>query len=443
VVAASPERLDRPFSDPLFARLFPPLATGVPWGLERMVAALDELGDPHRLYATIHVAGTNGKGSVASTLSEVLRAAGFRTGLYTSPHLCSFRERIQVGGRALPEERLVEIAQEVRALVTRHGLTYFEAATVLGLQAFARERVDVAVIEVGLGGRLDATNVVTPEVCVVTNIAMDHAEYLGGTLELIAAEKAGIAKPGVPLVTAETAPSVVDVLRGVCDSVGAPFHQLDPARVRDVRVNGDGTTFTLDTRGWGAFQLSTPLVGAHQAVNTALAVEVLEHLPAELRPAARAVRAGVAGVSWPGRDQIERIDGRTWLFDVAHNPAGIRSLVDVLTRLELPRPLVAVVGVLADKEWREMLPLVLQSVDRGILTLPPSATGERRWDPALAEQAVRAQLPAGYPLAVEPDFALALDQGRRAAGEGTVVVTGSCYTVGDALRLLDRCPFPG
>lgn len=439
----APERLDRPFADPLFTRLFPPLATGVPWGLERVRAALEELGDPHRLYATVHVGGTNGKGSVASTLAQVLRAAGFRAGLYTSPHLCSFRERFQVDGRALPEERLLAVADEMRELITRHGLTYFEAATVLGFHAFARERVDVAVVEVGLGGRLDATNVVAPEVAIVTNIAMDHAEFLGGTLEQIAAEKAGIAKAGVPFVTAETSPPVLDVLRAACAAASAPFHALAAERVREVEVTGAGTSFRLETRGWGEFQLSTPLVGVHQAVNTALAVEALEHLPADLRPSAQAVRTGVAGVHWPGRDQIERIDGRTWLFDVAHNPAGIRSLVDVLDRLDLPRPYVALIGVLADKEWREMLPAILRRVDRGMLTVPPSATGERRWDPAEAERAIHPLLGAGFPLVSEPDFAVALDRVRRAAGKGTVIVTGSCYTVGDALRLLDRCPWPG
>jgi dihydrofolate synthase/folylpolyglutamate synthase len=439
----APERLDRPFTDPLFARLFPPLATGVPWGLERVTAVLAELGDPHRLYPTIHVGGTNGKGSVASTLAAVLEAAELRTGLYTSPHLCSFRERFQVNGDAVPEDALVSAAEEIRPLITHYGLTYFEAATVLGFRTFGRERVDVAIIEVGLGGRLDATNVVKPEVSIVTNIAMDHAEYLGSTLEKIAAEKAGIAKPGVPFVTAETDPALLDVMRLACDSVGAPFHALAAERVHGVQLAPEQTTFTLETRSWGSFPLSTPLVGHHQAVNTALAIEALELLPGDLRPPAKAVRSGVARVRWPGRDQIEQIDGLTWLFDVAHNPAGIRSLVDVLDRIDLPRPLVALIGVLADKEWREMIPLILSRADRGVLTLPPSATDDRRWNPVAAEEAVRPLLEPGFPLGTELEFAVALNRARREAGKGTVVVTGSCYTVGDALKLLDRCPFGG
>lgn len=415
----------------------------MPWGLERVTRALSGLQDPHRLYPTLHVGGTNGKGSVASTLASVLSAAGLRAGLYTSPHLCSFRERFQVDGQALPEARLTAAADEIRASVSELGLTYFEAATVLGFHALAREGVDVAVVEVGLGGRLDATNVVRPEVSIVTNVAMDHAEYLGPTLESIAAEKAGIAKRGVPLVTAETDPDILGVLRASCAAAGAPLHVLDPERVRDVQVSAEGTSYTLATSRWGSLDLRTPLVGRHQAINTALAVEALERLPDALRPSARAVRSGVAGVRWPGRDQLEWIEGRAWLLDVAHNPAGIRSLVDVLDRLDLPRPLVALIGVLADKEWREMLPLILARVDRGVLTLPPSATAERRWDPTAAERAVRPLLPAGYPLLTEPDFESALARARRAAGEGTVIVTGSCYTVGDALRALGRCPFPG
>jgi dihydrofolate synthase/folylpolyglutamate synthase len=377
---------------------------------------------------------------VAATIASILGTAGHRVGLYTSPHLCSFRERFQVEGGALSDERLVAVADEIRAVVARHGLTYFEAATVLGFHAFARERVGVAVIEVGLGGRLDATNVITPAVSIVTNIAMDHAEYLGSTLELIAGEKAGIAKPGVPLVTAERDPWLLQVLRRACEAVGAPFRDLGADRVAGIQVRADRTSFTLDTRAWGRLELATPLVGSHQAVNTALAIEALEHLPEELRPSVADIPAGVAAVRWPGRDQIEPIEGATWLFDVAHNPAGIESLVGVLDGIRLPRPLVALIGVLADKEWSEMLPLILARVDSAILCVPPSATGDRRWDPTAAEAVVRPLLPGGFRLVTELSFDAALDRARRAAGKGTVIVTGSCYTVGDALKALGRCP---
>jgi dihydrofolate synthase/folylpolyglutamate synthase len=414
----------------------------VHWGLDRVTGALAELGDPHLAIPTLHVGGTNGKGSVASTLASALTAAGHRTALYTSPHLCSFGERFQIGGRLLDQGALVAASDDIRDVVVRHGLTFFEAATVLAFHAFAREGAAIGVIEVGLGGRLDATNVVRPLVAAVTNVAMDHAEFLGDTLALIAAEKAGIAKAGVPLITAETDPELRAVLRSESLARGATFLPLDPAAVvRDVEVALDHTSFTVATSAWGPLRLTTPLVGVHQAVNTALAVLALEQLPDALLPSAEAVRRGVAGVSWPGRGQIVRIGGTSWLLDVAHNTAGVRSLVDVLDRLPLPEPRVALVGVLGDKEWREMLPPLFERVSGAVLTQPPSAPVERRWNPDEAAAAVRPLLPPGYPLATEADFDRALARARADAGAGTVVVTGSCHTVGDALGALARCPF--
>ncbi len=296
----APDRLDRPFADPLMGRLFPPLATGVHWGLERTVRALDALGDPHRSYPTVHVGGTNGKGSVTTTLAAVMNESGRLAGCFTSPHLCSFRERIVVGGRPLSEAELVERADEIRDVVVRTGLTFFEAVTVLGFHAFARAGVDVAAIEVGLGGRLDATNVLVPMVSAVTNVAMDHADYLGDTLEQIAREKAGIVKPGVPFVTAETNADLLAIFERTAAERGAPFRAVDPSLVRDMEVARDHTTFTLPTRRWGDVLVRTPLVGYHQAANTALAVAVLEELPEGMRPDVDAMVRGIAGVRASG-----------------------------------------------------------------------------------------------------------------------------------------------
>ncbi|MBW3535027.1 MAG: bifunctional folylpolyglutamate synthase/dihydrofolate synthase [Gemmatimonadetes bacterium] len=438
---ASPDRLDRPFTDPLVQRLFPPLPTGVHWGLERTFGALADLGDPHLAVPVLHVGGTNGKGSVASILSAVLGEGGLRVGLYTSPHLVSFRERYQVSGRPMSDEALSARASEIRDALERHGLTFFEAATVLGFHAFARAGLDVLVAEVGLGGRLDATNVVRPLAAAITNVAMDHADFLGDTLEAIAREKAGIAKPGVPLVTAETDPALLTVLERASAARGAPFTAVHPERhLHDVEVARDHTGFTLDTRAWGRLRLTTPLVGRHQAVNAALAVEVLEHLPPALRPDADALRRGMASVRWPGRDQIEVVEGTTWLLDVAHNTAGIGSLVDVLDRVALPRPRTALVGVLGDKDWRSMLPPLLRRMDRAVLTQPPTAPPERRWDPSEAAAAV-AGMEGVPPLVLELDFERAFSAAAEPAG-GTVVVTGSVHTVGGALRLLGKEPFP-
>ena len=437
--AAAPDRLDLPFADSLVGRLFPPLATGVHWGLERTERALEALGDPHLIYRTIHVGGTNGKGSVASTLASVLNASGIRAGCYTSPHLCSFRERMLVGGEPLSEDDLLLRAEEVREAVLRFGLTFFEAVTVLGFHAFAQEGVEVAVVEVGLGGRLDATNVLRPEVAAITNVAMDHADYLGESLDQIAHEKAGIVKPGVPLITAESDPARLEVFREVTRRVGAPLVILPADAVREVSVAHDRTAFELDTSMWGPLSVETPLLGRHQATNAALAVEVLSYLPAALRPDAGTLLEGIRSVEYYGRDQIEVIDDGTWLFDVAHNTAGIHSLVDTIDRLDLPRPLVALVGVLGDKDWHRMLPPLLSRCNAAVLTQPPSAPPERRWDPKEAAHMVRKITT----VSLEADFERALRQARADAGQGTVVVTGSVHTVGSALQLLDREPLTG
>jgi len=438
------DRLDRPLTDPLIARLFPSLPTGVHWGLERTRYALAALGDPHDAFRAIHVGGTNGKGSVTATLASVLRASGHRAAAYTSPHLCSFRERMLVDAEPLDEEALVRYAADVRDAVVHFGLTFFEAATVLAFHAFREEGVAVAAVEVGLGGRLDATNVLVPVVATVTNVAMDHSDYLGETLAEIAAEKAGIMKPGVPFVTAETGAATLELFRARARELSAPLVEVPADAVRDVVVTREHTSFRLATQAWGDLDVMTPLVGRHQAVNTALAAEILGLVPAELRPDAGALLQGIHAVRHRGRDEVRVIDGRTWLFDVAHNTAGVESLVDTLDELELPRPVVVLIGVLGDKDWRSMLPPLFERAESAVLTVPVSAPADRRWDPAAAAESVRgADAGTGHApatLVVVEDFAAGLREATSLAGTGTVVVTGSVHTVGNAMALLGIDP---
>jgi dihydrofolate synthase/folylpolyglutamate synthase len=344
-----------------------------------------------------------------------------------------------VDGRPVDEAALLTYAREAREPISRFGLTFFEAATVLAFHAFAREGVQVAAVEVGLGGRLDATNVLRPEVSGVTNIAMDHADYLGDTLASIAREKAGIAKRGVPFVVGETNPELLTVFAEVSARVGAPMYVVDATAARDVAVGPDGTTFRMATAAWGELDVVTPLAGTHQAANVAVAISMLEHVPTELRPSREAVLDGVRGVRHRGRNELRVIQGRTWLFDVAHNPAGIATLADTLDRVDLPRPRVALVGVLADKDWSTMLPPLLARVDEAILTVPASAPADRRWDPAAAASALATSGTIARVRAV-PDFAEALREASGSAGTGTVVVTGSVHTVGNAMRLLGVDP---
>ena len=418
------------------AWLFPRTTGGIRWGLERTRALLAGAGDPHRRFRALHVGGTNGKGSVSALTESALRAADpqRRVGLYTSPHLVSFAERIRIGGRPVDAALLAAVAEELRGAVEASGATFFEAATALAFLCFARAGVEVAVVEVGLGGRLDSTNVVDPVATAVTNVGIDHTEYLGGSLEEIAAEKAGIFKPGVPALAGEREPGPLAVLRRRAAEADAPLTVLDEvARVEAVRVSVEGTRFRLVSDRWGTRELRLPLVGAHQARNAALAAELLGLLPDDLRPPWEAIEAGFASVRWPGRMQVERIRGGTWIFDVAHNPAGVAVLAEALDALDLPRPLVLVAAILADKAWDAMLPPLLARADAAILTLAPSSPGDRRWDPAAAA----ASLPATIPLRVVPDLADALMRAETLAPHGTVLVTGSVHTVGDALSALE------
>jgi dihydrofolate synthase / folylpolyglutamate synthase len=409
--------------DELTRDLFPRLTGGIRWGLERTLELLAHVGNPQNSFRSIHVGGTNGKGSVAATLEAILRADGRRTGLYTSPHLCSFRERVRVNGTAISEADLVAAARKLWPDIQRLSPSFFEATTAIGFLALAEAGVETAVIEVGLGGRLDATNVIEPALSVITNIALDHAEYLGNTIESVAVEKAGIIKPGVPVLTGEHDETVLRIFRERAHALEAPLQVLPVLDPVGIQFDVSGTRFVVD-----GVQFKTSLIGAHQATNAALAIRAAELLPVAWRPAAAAIERGVAGVQWPGRLQVERIAGETWIFDVAHNVAGVHALVESLRRLDLPRPLVLLVGILGDKDWAAMLPPLFSIADQTILTVPPTAPANRAWDPVAALQEVpnsRAE--------IVHDFAEALQHAAQQGRGGTILVTGSFHTVGDAL----------
>jgi dihydrofolate synthase / folylpolyglutamate synthase len=393
---------------------------------------LATLGNPHAALRTFHVAGTNGKGSTCATLDAVLRSRGFRVGRYTSPHLVDFTERIVIDGAAMRRDAVVEWLTTHRAMIDGLGATFFEATTVMAFDVFARSGVDVAVIEVGLGGRLDATNVITPMVAGVTSIGLDHREYLGDTRELIAGEKAGIFKPGVPAVIGERDPAIAAVLRGHAERAGAS--PIVEARavfpVTSVRLTPAGTAVSL-----AGAEYVTPLLGVHQADNLATAITMLRQAG---EPWACSVEDEIEGV------RKTRLAGRFqrtghWVFDVAHNAEGVETVVRTLTLSPVRRPLAAVLCVLADKDWRAMLAALLPQVDRVWLTEAPTAPAERRWAVDDAYRAAEALRPG---VAVEP---VTFDAAMRAASEyaGTVLVTGSFHTVGDALSWLQIDPLVG
>lgn len=422
--------------DELTSWLFRRTSGGIKWGLDTTRALLAGGGDPHRRFQSLHIGGTNGKGSVAALCDAVLRQrGGGPIGLYTSPHLVEFTERIRVDGVPVSAERLLAAARRLEPLIEETGASFFEATTAMAFLCFAEAGVETAVVEVGLGGRLDATNVLEPLVSVVTNVALDHTAELGDTLDAVAAEKAGIFKAGVPAIVGERGAGPLRVLRERAREVGAPFHTLaERASISGVEMDLMGTRFVLDSRYWGRRRLRIPLVGVHQVANAALAAEALALLPEGRRPGWAEVEAGFAEVRWPGRFQVESAGGVTWIFDVAHNPAGVEGLVATLDVLDIPRPLVVVAAILADKRWDRMLPPLVGRADSMILTTAPTAPASRRWDPQATADWLIGE--AGARTRVVLPLAEALDRARGEAAGGTVLVTGSVHTVGDALALL-------
>ena len=416
-------------------------AGGIRWGLERTEALLAGVGNPHRRFHSVHIAGTNGKGSVAALCDAALRASGrHRVGLYTSPHLVSFTERVRIDGIPVAADALRDAAERLRPLIERTGASFFEATTVLALLCFADADVNVAVVEVGLGGRLDATNVITPVAVAITNIALDHAEYLGSTLPEIAREKAGILKPGVPAVTAERDSGLLKLLRVHAAQVGASLAPLEElTEVLSAEARADGVRVHFRSAAWGERTLQAPLRGTHQVRNALLASELLAPLPPDLRPGWDDVQRGFATVRWPGRLQIEQIRGTTWVLDVAHNPAGAEALASSLEPLELPRPAVLVMAVLGDKAWPEMLDAIVPKADAAILTLASSAPPDRRWDPR--EAAEHVMRTTGRRPRIISELGDALERAATLAPHGSVLVAGSFHTVGDAMQHLGISPF--
>ncbi len=417
--------------DFLYAR-----TTGI-WklGLERVEAFLHSLGDPHRRLRTLHVAGTNGKGSACAMLEAVLRAKGLRVAKYTSPHLVDFRERFIIDDEPVEPERIVAFVERWTPEVERLHATFFEATTAMAFSFFAEAEVDVAVIETGLGGRLDATNVITPLVAGVTTIGIDHVEYLGATREEIAYEKAGIFKAGVSAVIGEPDIAIRNLLaRFARDHGAAPVRVIyDEGGPSCVRLGPSGTSFELSGPA-GRVALATPLLGAHQATNGAVATAMLEALPADLAPSSDNLSTGFSRVRLPGRFQR----WGKYIFDVAHNPDGSAVLAATLVAMGPARPVVAFLSVLSDKDWRGIMDALAPLVDHFVLTNAPTAPTSRAWNLPDPLSYARER---GWSAELIRDFDRALVRAEQSGA--TVLVTGSFHTVGDAMARLEVSPTGG
>jgi dihydrofolate synthase/folylpolyglutamate synthase len=326
-------------------------AKGMDFKLERVALALDHLGSPQRQFTAVHIAGTNGKGSVAAMIHAVLTAAGYRTGLYISPHLVRFTERVRVGDDEIDPTDIVTLTAEIQRAATSRGieLTFFEFVTVMAFLHFARRGVEIAVVEVGLGGRLDATNVIDPALSIITTIDRDHTQYLGRTLAAIAAEKGGIIKTGRPVVLGHVGRVARTVLRHLAANRGAPAFEAG----RDFAITDDATP-TFRGLGWTLANLTLALRGSYQRENAATALAAVAVLHDRFPVGEAAIRKGLATVRWPGRLEIVG-DAPLVILDGAHNPAGVRRLLTELAPLLGDRDLHVLFAVMRDKPWRAMI----------------------------------------------------------------------------------------
>ena len=405
-------------------------------GLETMQYLLRLIGDPQESLRFIHIAGTNGKGSVAAMLQAVLSGAGYRTGLYTSPHLVSFCERFQIDGICISESEVIRLVQEIRPVLEQvaahpefRAPTFFEVVTALALRYFQEQKVEVVVWETGLGGRLDATNVVRPLVSVITNIAFDHTQYLGETLAQIATEKCGIIKPNVPVVTAATAAEALEVIRRTsvertcCLTVVG--RDVQPKRLvedeRAQRLELSGTRQVYGT-------LAIPLLGAHQTLNCATAVAALE--ASGLRVTPNQLRDGLTCTRWPGRFQKVRTDPVV-ILDGAHNAAAAERLAATLSEHFAGKNLTLIFGVLRDKNYDQMCQ-ILAPLAKRILCVPVNS--ERTSDPDQLARWCKAANRAA-PVAVTRDLAEAYASALQQTPD-VIVITGSLFLVGEALDRL-------
>lgn len=401
--------------------------------LRRMHKVLERLGNPHLRGRTIHIAGTKGKGSTAAMIASGLRAAGHRVGLYTSPHLHTMRERMQVDGEMIPEAELALLAGELEPHVDAvnetagfGALTTFEVLTALAFAWFARREVDFMVMEVGLGGRLDATNVVNPEVCVITPISLDHVEVLGHTIAEIAAQKAGIVKPGAAVISSAQLPEAEAVIRAACERAGAKLVLADRDFTwRLLSATGRGQAFQVKG-GLGLYRLTIPLLGRYQVENAALAVAALEAVGVD----SGSIAAGLAGVSWPGR--LEVLGRRPLIVvDGAHNRDSAQRLAEALKQYFSYGRLLLMVGMSSDKDVAAVAECLSPVSDIVIATRSNHPRAAR---PDLIASAFQRQ---GRTPLVTDDVSAALEQARALARpDDLICATGSLFVVAEVEELL-------
>ncbi len=404
---------------------------GIILGLDVISGMMSRLGRPHERFASIHVAGTNGKGSIASALANILFRAGYKAGLYTSPHLVRFNERIRINNREISNEEVVECYRAVKnANRSEREATFFEYSTAMAFYAFANAGVDYAVVETGMGGRLDATNILQPEITIISNISMEHSYYLGRTIREIAGEKAGIIKERTPVVTGARQKAAVDVIRKKAGEKHAPFYRFgEQFRVRRDKHSKEFNYYGINNRWPG---MKARLAGSYQVDNAAVVLAASELLAMKGRVDFPAVREGLDTHQWPGRLELLPTSPPI-LIDGAHNLMAARNLAEYLEQETGNRRITAVIGILDDKPYRAMLRAILPNCSRVILT---RARIGRSLPPETLYRTARNIVSRAE---VVPNVADALTSAWQSTGpEDLVCIAGSLYVVGEAKEAIEE-----
>ncbi len=414
---------------------------GIKLGLANTGRLMDILGEPHKSFHSIHIAGTNGKGSTATAAASILKENGFRTGLFTSPHLISFTERIRIDNQKISEADVIDLASMIRKSISGTDLnpTFFEFVTAMAFYYFAKQNVDWAVVETGMGGRLDATNVIQPDITVVTNISLDHCEFLGSSISDIAFEKAGIIKTGVPVVTASDNPEVLSQLSDAARNSDADLH-IYSEDFGGTLLRMDDKNMSLNYFGYTDYRdLEIPVSGQYQLYNICTAIRVCELLRKKgVSISDISIKNGLRNLNLEGR--LERVSESPPIFlDGAHNPDAAASLADSIREIFPDKKIILVAGIMNDKDASRILSPLVQAAETVILTKPEH---ERAASPAKLNNIIkdiRATETTYSPIAIESTqtVAEAINLAKSRCGENNIIiVTGSFYTIGETKEVL-------
>jgi dihydrofolate synthase/folylpolyglutamate synthase len=406
---------------------------GIKLDLSNITSILRRLGNPHQSFPSVHIAGTNGKGSVAAMLHSILYQAGYRVGMYTSPHLVDFRERIKVGPEFVDQDFVVDLVLKLKDDIDQRGYTFFEVTTAMAFEHFARKQVDLGVVETGLGGRLDATNMITPLVSIITNIGKEHTQQLGDVIAQIATEKAGIVKRAVPTITAVSQPEALDAIRVVCAQRKSEFIRVQNGSVYSVLDSSiHGSRFNFSSNSFEYRNLELNLAGEHQLQNALTALTTIQELVGlGWKVDEPAIRKGLKQVNWRARLEVFGKEPRV-LLDVAHNPRGMQTLVEALEQLFPERKVIFVFGVMGDKDYRSMLETISRKARLVVLTKPDY---KRAVDPEVLREVI---MPSGIPCRIVPQVEQAYHSAlEQACPDDVVCITGSHFTVGELLGSLE------